>query len=441
MFRIIVIFLFIGIFISCNNNKSVETEFVAKKLRIPEKVWKVPDSNDYENPESQYSFSRHRESENFGIFWDKNYGKDPLQNEEELKRFNVDSLVSEGERFFNYYVDDLKFLEKGKSTTDSTKILMYIFGGDDATAYGAGKDSVGMLWSPAVRVSKQPYGALAHELGHSFQYLVHADGYFGFSGGGSIWEMTSQWMLWQVYPSWIEFENYHLKGYLDKTYLAFLHENNMYHSPFVLEYWSEKHGIDFIGKLWRQSKKGEDPVMVYKRLTEVDQESFNNEIFDASRRFVTWDLKRIEEVSKSYANMHHTDLDEIEDGWYRITKKQAPQNYGYNAIELVVPESGAVELEFKGITNSNIFNIKHVDKAGWRYGFVAVKEDGSRVYGNMYNKPENKIKFSIPEETAYLWLVVSGAPKKHHVHKADGDPANDEQWPYKFRLENTKIKN
>ena len=235
----------------------------------------------------------------------------------------------------------LQFLEKGKSTTDSTKILMYVFGGDDGTAYGAGKDSIGMLWSPAVRIHKPPYGALAHELGHSFQYLTGADGHFGFKNGGSIWEMTSQWMLWQVYPNWIEFENYHLQAFLDNTYRAFLHEENMYHSPFVLEYWSNKHGKTFIGELWRNSKKGEDPVLTYQRLTNIDQKTFNDEIFDAYRRFLTWDMPRIEEVSSKYANIHHTKLDEIEDDWFRISVKEAPQNYGYNAISLEVPTSGS----------------------------------------------------------------------------------------------------
>ncbi|WP_447643102.1 MULTISPECIES: DUF6055 domain-containing protein [Chitinophagaceae] len=110
-------------------------------------------------------------------------------------------------------------------------------------------------------------GAIAHELGHVFQSFVIADGGVGFSTTGqSMYEMTSQYMLWQVYPEWLTFENYHLKAFLNLTHLAFLHEDNMYHSPFVLEYWSEKHGQDFVGKLWRSAQKGEDAVMTYKRI-------------------------------------------------------------------------------------------------------------------------------------------------------------------------------
>ncbi len=429
---------------ACKNNAEEtkeESVVIEKQLKIPEKVWMVPDSNDYDDPESVYSFSRFRTSNDFAIFWDKEYGEDPSKNENEIKTFNVDSLILEGERFFNYYVDELQFLEKGKSTTDSTKILMYVFGGDDGTAYGAGKDSIGMLWSPAVRIHKPPYGALAHELGHSFQYLTGADGHFGFKNGGSIWEMTSQWMLWQVYPNWIEFENYHLQAFLDNTYRAFLHEENMYHSPFVLEYWSNKHGKTFIGELWRNSKKDEDPVLTYQRITNIDQATFNDEIFDASRRFVTWDMPRIEEISSEYTNIHHTKLDKIEDDWFQISAKEAPQNYGYNAIPLEVPTSGNVKLKFEGIIESEEFNILKPEIAGWRYGFFAVSENGERHYGKMYSQAKNEISFDIPQTTAHLWLVVSGAPKEHSIHKIDGNPDNDEQWPYKLKFENTNPKN
>ena len=82
------------------------------------------------------------------------------------------------------------------------------------------------------------------------------------------------------------------------THLAFLHEDNQYHSPYVLEYWSNKHGVEFIGKMWREVKRGEDPVMTYKRLTSIDQDQFNDEMFDAARRFVTWDMPRIEKVAR-----------------------------------------------------------------------------------------------------------------------------------------------
>jgi hypothetical protein len=316
----------------------------------------------------------------------------------------------------------------------------------EGTAFGGGEENkVGMFWAPARRMNKAPFGALAHELGHSFQYLAGVDKAKGdttaMDGGGgsySFVEMTSQYMLWQVYPEWMTFENYHLIDFMKQTHLAFLHEKNMYHSPYVLEYWSTMHGIEFIGKMWREGGKGEDPVMTYKRLTSIDQKTFNDEIFDAARRFITWDMKRVEQVAKKYANQHSCKLDSIGEGWYKIAESRCPQNYGYNGIKLVVPAAKKnITLEFKGIAGAEGYRSLSVEKAGWRYGFVAVKEDGSRVYGEMNSNSTGKVKFKVPAGTQYLWLVVSGAPTEHWSHEIDGDDKNDEQWPYQVKLTGT----
>ena len=75
--------------------------------------------------------------------------------------------------------------------------------------------------------------------------------------------------------------------------------------------------------------------------------------------------------------------------------------------------------------------------ADWRYGFLAVKKDGSRVYGDTFRESEGTATFETPQDTAFLWLVVSGAPRKHSIHISDGDESNDEQWPYQFHLVGT----
>jgi hypothetical protein len=422
-------------------------KYLEKELYIPAKLYRIPDNNDYTSNESEYSNQRMAQSPNLAVFWSKEFGNVPTSNPDSTKRFKVDEALQECERFYDYYVNDLKFVKKGSSVTDKYKVLFYVIGGKGGTAFGGGAENkIGVLWTPAARMNKAPYGALAHELGHSFQYLVHADGAWGYSSrpeggkGQPIFEMTSQYMLWQVYPEWMTFENYHLVGFMKQTHYAFLHEINQYHSPYVLEYWSEKHGIDFMGKLWNQAIKGEDPVMTYKRLTSIDQKAFNDEMFDASRRFITWDMKRIENVSKKYTNQHTSSLNAVKDGWYQIAADNCPQNYGYNGIKLNVPAAGTkVTLNFKGIAGAAGFRSINVDKAGWRYGFLAVKEDGSRVYGETFSKSKGQAKFTVPEKTAYLWLVVSGAPTEHWEHLADGKDENDEQWPYQIKLSGTSL--
>jgi len=412
-------------------------KLTGKETYIPARVWRVPENNDYNNDSSEYSHSRKAESENIAIFWAKEFGADPMRNPDSTRRFNVSEALTECERFYKFYVNDLKIVQKGHSLTDKYKILLYVIGGNEQTAFGGGaEDKIGILWTPAVRMRKAPYGALAHELGHAFQYLASNDNGTGLKG--PIMEMSAQYMLWQVYPDWMTFENYHLVSFMKKTHYAFLHPTNMYHSPYVIEYWSHKHGVDFFGKLLRGVKKGEDPVMAYKRITNITQEQFNDEIFDASRRFITWDMARIAENARKYANQHVTVLQSVEDGWWEIAESNCPQNYGYNGIKLTVPAAGAtVKAAFRGLAGAKGFRAIQTDKAGWRYGFLAVKKDGSRVYGNSYSDFKGTAKFEVPADTEYLWLVVSGAPKEHR--EVSGKDENNEQWPYKIKFSRTGL--
>ncbi len=452
------------------------TNTAGKEVLIPKRITRVPETNDFNNPDSEFSFKHSKSTDNFVLFWAKEYGDDPLANPTTNRRFNVDEVLKESDRFYDYYVNTLKWVDKDKSFATKYKFLFFVIGGTGGTAFGGSiDDKIGAFWTPATRINRGPYGVVAHELGHSFQALGRADGAASFSGG-SFHEMTSQYMLWQVYPEWMTFENYHLTAFMKATHLAFLHEDNQYHSAQVLEYWSEKHGVEFIGKMWREVKPGEDPVMTYKRLTSVTQEKFNDEIFDAARRFVTWDMPRIDSVAARYANQHTTSLTTT-NGWYQISPDKCPQNYGYNAIKLKVPPAETkVSLDFKGIAGSAGFSSVQAEKAGWRYGFLASREDGSRVYSDTFSRSPGTAEFTVPTDTKFLWLVVTGAPTDHWMHAGargfgrrrastnastnattnatassiTNAPANtnagatvtasvsaNEQWPYSFKLTGT----
>jgi hypothetical protein len=409
----------------------------------------VPDGNNFTNDDSEYCFKHSKSTDNFVLFWDKEYGDDPMTNADVKRRFNVDEVLKESDRFYDYYLNTLKWVDKDKSYATRYKFLFFVIGGTGGTAFGGSiDDKIGAFWTPATRINHGPYGVVAHELGHSFQALGRADGAASFTGGGSIAEMTSQYMLWQVYPEWMTFENYHLVAFMKATHLAFLHEDNQYHSPYVLEYWSEKHGVEFIGKMWREVHRGEDPVMAYKRLNGITQDQFNDEIFDASRHFVTWDMPRIEKVAARYANQHFTSIAKsAEEGWYQVSSNTCPQNYGYNAIKLKVPAADTkVSLDFKGMIGTDGYHVVQPEKAGWRYGFLASKEDGSRVYGDTFSKSPGTGEFTVPANTKFLWLVVTGAPTEHWIHPGrrgrfggttNSVPSN-EQWPYSFKLTGTE---
>ena len=414
----------------------------AKELLLPDKIWRVPEGNDFADPESEFSFARSVQSENVAIFWSREYGEDPRENTDKRKRFDPKRMLSECERYYEYYVDELKLVEKGNSISDKYKLVMIVFGGDEGTAFGGGiENMVGALWAPAVRVSREPFGILGHEMAHSFQFMARIDDGPGMPG--SINEMAAQYTLWHVLPEWMTFENYHLGGFMKKTHYAFLHPTNMYHSPYVLEYWSQKRGKPFHGRMMRGARRSEDPVQTYQRLTSVTQEEFNDEMFDACRRFITWDLKRVEEVAKPYANQHQCTLVGADDGWLRIAPDNCPQNYGYNGIKLQVPKPGTkVALEFKGIAGAKGYNEVKTDKAGWRYGFLASLADGERVYGEIGREAEGSLAFEVPANTEFLWLVVMGAPAEHWPvagRRRQADAPAEEAWPYQIRLVDTSV--
>ncbi len=420
-------------------------EILKKERYIPAKVYRVPDSNDYNDNNSEFSYQRMVETPNFAAFWSKQYGDDPMTNPNPAMRFNLKEALAEAERFYSFFIDTLKFADRGSSWTDKYKILVYVIGSEEGggTAFGGGSENVGIFWTPPGRINKAPYATLAHELGHSFQFLVRADGANG--AHGSMAEMTSQYMLWQVYPEWMTFENYHLVSFMEKTHFALLHPTNMYHTPYVLEYWSGKHGKDFVSRLWRESVEGEDAVMTYKRLNTVNQSDFNDELFDASRRFITWDVDRIRDVASPYTNQHFTSLVDIGDGWYQIDSAKCPQNYGYNGIRLDVPEAGTkVKLQFKGLAGHDGYTAYNVDKAGWRYGFVAHTVDGNRIYSKVQSAADGTTAFKVPRGTQYLWLVVMGAPTEHwqlpmRRRGQQTEAPKEEQWPYQIKLSGTTV--
>lgn len=436
--------LLLLLFIYVSGSSAIRAKSVVKEILIPKKSLK---ENKFNQPDGKFSYDYMAESENLVLFWDNSFGKDPTKYADKSKRFFPKEILKDGERIYNYYIDKLKFADRKKSYSSRYKMIIWMYNDDVTSAYGWGDEGVGMMWFRPCRIQSYPYCALAHEMGHSFQYMVGADGSRSFAGCPLV-EYTSQWMLWQVYPDWTTIENFHLNAYMDRTHYSLLNEENMYHAPQFMEYWANKHGVDIISRIWKEAKDKEDPVAVYKRLTGISQEQFNDEIYDAATHFIAWDIPRIKSICSSYTNQHSCKVDKKANGWYQIAQTRCPQNYGYNAIRLNVPESEkTISVDFKGIAGNKDFRSVNVDKAGWRYGFVAINQKGKCIYGDMYdgkNGLNPTVHFEIPQNTQFLWLVVTGAPTEHWDYMKTWNLLKEEkgkeaQWPYQIRLEGTSL--
>ncbi len=133
-------------------------------------------------------------------------------------------------------------------------------------------------------------------------------------------------------------------------------------------------------------------------------------MFDAVRRFITWDMPRIEKwPGPMPTNILPPPLISRGTDGIKIDSTRCPQNYGYNGIKLTVPKAGTkVKLEFKGIAGTDGYNKVKTDKAGWRYGFVAYKKRWQpRIWGKLTKTPVVIPPSKFRRIPNTLWLVVS----------------------------------
>lgn len=446
--------LMLGGFMSLTNYSVGQTDPVRSGFSLPggKEIYKPKEfsGQDWNSDTSRYSYKRMVCTENIAIFWEKGFGDNvvtPPDLEGHAMAVDLENLKRQLEKFYTFYRDSLQFVQPG-SQSEKYRMMAMLQYSLEGTAYGGDYDQVvGAFWASPNRLQDPRLNAVAHELGHSFQLQLIADGDGVAWGGNGIFEMGAQWMLWHVNPHWIDDETYHWEAFKKATHKAFLHGENIYRSPYVLEYWSENHGLPFIGEMFREGKKGEDPVMTYQRLENLSQEQFNDKMFDAYQHLINFDFKRVYSVTRKWANSFPDFRKNMEDkgkGWLQVRKEQCPENYGFNAIRLKVPEAGsAVKVDFRGLTDAEDYELSHAAKAGWRYGFVAITEDGQAIRGDVCRDRNGKVVFKTPKDRKLndLWLVIMGAPTEHWMNPGGrrGQKETDAQWPYQIRVSGSEV--
>lgn len=410
-------------------------------------------SMDLNKSSSTWYFGRSRQSEHFIVFWGKGYDEygfvTPSNHPDPVYHVDIDDLLAKAEEFWDMNVDRLKFIIPGNSKTDQHKMMIFLLYQTEWLATGAGYDNtIGALWvSPS---TCHPVGStIAHEIGHSFQYQVHCDlggnaGWrygFGGNGGNGYWEQCAQWQAYQSYPA-ETFGSYNFNVYIDNCHRSTFSEFQRYASYFINYYWADRHGIDFIGRLWRESGVNgpEDPAQAYMRITGITLEQYNDEQFDYARRMVTWDLDALRSLGSSRIGAHSCALNKAADGFRQIAPEDCIENHGYNVIRLKVPEAGTeITGTFEGIAGAPGYRSINAAAAGWRYGYVALLGNGTRVYSDMFSASSGTASFTTPADCTDLWFVVSGAPTSYWMHGWDDDESNDEQWPYRVKFDGTGI--
>lgn len=420
------------------------TKSVGKQIYIP--TWMMGDVN---NPSNNWSMERSKQSKNWIIFWEPGYGENPGSA--------VDDCLAMAEKAFNYYADSLKFIKKGASKTDTYKMIIRYRYTTEWEATGSGVDNtIGLLTLTSWALPSRGGQTVAHEVGHCFQYQVHCDNndqngwLYGFDanagGGNGFWEQCAQWQAYKVLPTQ-QFTSEWFTGYLNAVHKHVLHETPRYNNYFVQDFWCDLRGKDAIGRLWNESKKPEDPVETYKRIYGLTQNTFNDEMYLCAARFASWDVPAIKVLGAStIAARPQPKMNNVGSNYWLVDSTVCLENYGHNILKLnasIVAKT--VSVDFEGKAGSNGFRKNFIASAGWRFGFVALKKDGTRVYSEIKtasmtdNEGKVRLLFDCPENTERLWLVVSGAPSTHWRHAWDDNDANDEQWPYQVKFGNTNL--
>lgn len=416
-------------------------------------LWKPSTlSCDFYNDASEWCLKHSVESDHFVIFWQKGFGDDPTTAS--LCSFNPTSLLANAEKCWTKNVEELGFLIPGESTTDKYKIIILVYYQTDWIASGSGVDGKAGLFNVCPwAITSRSGMTVAHEIGHTFQYLVNCDlgsdhgfnyGAGGYSGNG-WWESCADWQGYKVYPDMQFSDGEYFEQHLAAHHLNFLHEDWRYANCYIQDWWCMLHGQTFIGTLWRESVLPEDPVETYQRITSLDQDAFCDEQMLGYMHMATWDIdgvrdKAAHRIGQHVTHMHSASGSSLGTGAWEVDSAYCPQNYGYNIINMNVPSAGTVvKANFKGIAGADGYRAVNVDKAGWRYAFVALASDGTRTYGDIQKATEGTASLTVPANCTNLFFVVEGAPTEHWQHGWDSDVTNDEQWPYQVKFVGTNL--
>lgn len=420
-----------------------------KQVMFPAGLMQKPE--EFQDRNSKFNVYCMVEGPNVAVLYDKAWGNNP--ESDATLPLDRKKAVEYAEDIYTWMIDKAGFANWTTSEAAKYKLLVFVHHSPEGGAVGYGKPNVGVLevkQSGIMKTNKYGIpGVLQHEIMHCFQYITHYDGSYNYGWAGPIYEMTSQWSLLHHFPDWPDLEYNHFKPFMKDYYKAFMHEDNQYHSPYVLEFWESKRPY-MVRNLWQGNIEADDrdPVQTYKRLNNLTQEQFNDEMFEGVCRFVTWDIPSLKEANAHHIGKHQYSLINVSGSQYRADPATCPQNYGYNCIKLKAPETGkTVTVDFEGVLNLTGYKIKNRNYAGWRCGFVALKENGERIYGEMNKDAKKQLSFTVPEGgIKNLWFVVMGAPTTHWKHKQSKKDSsgnvtvdNENNWPYTITLTGTTL--
>ncbi len=412
--------------------------------------------------DGKWFFGRSAQSEHFILFWDPDYGDGIESNPGTISQYKVDvnALLDWAEKCYYTYVNVMKFAEEGHSILDKHKIDIFLYYPTNWTTPGAAatgsglEDQVGCLWLDGRYATDKV--TVAHEIGHSFQYIVGCDKLYNkettnpatyafryeIGKGTGFWEQTSQWQAFMMVPEQT-FTTWEFPGFCDGANKHVLHEDNRYSNYFFHHFITDRYGIEAISQIWKNARYPKDALEVYMAVNGLSVEDFNEQIYEYAAHMATFDFDGLREKGVNYTGKFRYKQTKGDDGYYQVDSKSCPEATGFNVIRIQNYMKGKeISLEINGLPNEPGYNKSGtVTDGGWTVGFVALSSDNSTRYyspsamATAESDYKATVSWIIPEDTKRVWAVVAATPVKYIGHKWDDNNDNDRHWPYKIKVD------
>ena len=409
----------------------------------------------------QFTWSKTAQSANFFMIWGDSVGTDPSVFPGQDLRFDPKQVLDTMEYVYARCNEMGMINQSPDSKANLYKyvIVMYnTYGSNGPQGWANGwavDDSIGAFWvHPS---ATRDGGVIAHEFTHSLQAMFHIDNQNPLRAGKAIYENDG--LFYETHANFVRNAIYPqaVTSDIDAHHYLMLEPDWKfnYEGYHFLLYVHSTLGLDMVSRLWTEWRPLEYPLHTLRRLSSMTQADFNDYMFDYSRRAASWDypnndwgryLRESRRVrmradwGRIWAQRTFDVLRALDttSRRYYSAPYNAPQDYGYNIVPLYPDDpTKPVIVDFTGHTEVN-------DHAGWRYGFVTERADGTiGRKGEIHRENQKRIEFSLNADEKQLFLVVLGAP----IDSMHADPEVHNTWngnpkrfhyPYELRLVNAR---
>lgn len=440
---------------------------IAQKTLFTPTEWSDPNNEFY----NKVSNTRKYESTNFVLYWGDKVGTNPAAYADAALRFTPKSVADTLETSFKRYITDLHFVNNASTTNfGKYKIIIMMMNTWNSTdprleAFAQASSFSNTIGAMFVHPeATRDGGALSHEFAHTLQMMMSIQenpgagrAFAGYDWASPFYEGHANFMRAQAYPQWAEIDGT-LTRWIQTKHFMWSSNRHHYTNFHLMYYVQEKEGFDFTRRMWAESMNEEHPLETIKRLKGFTQDQLDDYLWGYAQRQAAFDypiqwnsqINTTSNFGKTIRNVYNaikTNMPRYTSRQYTLLTKVtgttdqyytnndwAPQDYGMNLIPLYPTCTGTqkkVTIKFKGHSEVNS------TQAGWRYGFVSTKTDGTiSRYSPMY-KTDGEASFTLNTSTeANIYLVVFAAPKVHVNYNMDVGYPKQRRYPYELKIAN-----